>query len=215
MSIQRSILVVEDDSLLRNLLASKLAADGFLVATAQNAAEAKVQAKKIDPDLAVLDIELGDGPNGIELAQILTGEHNGLAIVFLTNLPEPKLIGVENKRIPKTAAYLQKSRILDPKVLTDAIEAALREKVSANYRHDRSANHKFSKLSRSQLEVIRLLADGYSPNQIAQERGTTVRAVRNLLNRAMNAAGISENSEGNLRAIAVREYIKVSSGDRD
>lgn len=215
MSIQRSILVVEDDPLLRNLLASKLAADGFLVATAQNAAEAKTQAKKIDPDLAVLDIELGDGPNGIDLAQMLAQENHGLAVVFLTNLPEPKLIGVENKRIPKSAAYLQKSRILDPNVLTDAIEAALREKVGNSYRHDKSANHKFTKLSRSQLEVMRLLADGYSPNQIADKRGTTVRAVRNLLSRAMEAAGITEQSEGNLRAIAIKEYIRVASGARD
>jgi DNA-binding NarL/FixJ family response regulator len=210
MSIQRSILVVEDDPLLRSLLASKLAADGFMVATAANAAEAKTQAKKVDPDLAVLDIELGDGPNGLELSQMLSAMNQGIAFVFLTNLPEPKLIGLDSKKIPKSAAYLQKGRMLDPKLLSEAIEAALREKVGSEFRHDKTAKHQFSALSRSQLEVMRLLASGLSPNQIAEQRGTTVRAVRNLLARALQAAGLSENLEGNARAIAIREYLKVA-----
>lgn len=210
MAIQRSILVVEDDPLLRSLLASKLAADGFMVATAANASEAKTQAKKVDPDLAVLDIELGDGPNGIELSQMLSAMNQGIAFVFLTNLPEPKLVGLDPKKIPKTAAYLQKSRMLDPKLLSEAIESALREKVGTEFRHDKSAKHQFSSLSRSQLEVMRLLASGLSPNQIAEKRGTTVRAVRNLLARALEAAGLSDNLEGNARSIAIREYLRVA-----
>lgn len=210
MAIQRSILVVEDDPLLRNLLASKLAADGFLVATASNAAEAKLQARKLDPDLAVLDIELGDGPNGIELAEMLAQSNSGIAFVFLTNLPEPKLLGLNPKRVPKTAAYLQKGRMLDPKLLGNAIEAALREKVSSEFRHDKSASHEFSSLSKSQLDVIRMLASGLSPNQIAEQRGTTVRAVRNLLSRALEASGFGLHLEGNARAIAIREFLKVA-----
>lgn len=210
MAIQRSILVVEDDPLLRNLLASKLAAEGFLVATAANASEAKSQAKKVDPDLAVLDIELGDGPSGLELARILSSQQSGIAFVFLTNLPEPKLLGFDSKEIPKSAAYLQKGRMLDPKLLGDAIEAALREKVGAEFRHDKTANHAFSSLSRSQLAVMRSLAQGLSPNQIAEQRGTTVRAVRNLLARALQSAGLGDHPEGNARAIAIREFLKVA-----
>ncbi len=69
--VERKILVVEDESLLRNLIANLLESEGFLVQSAGSAVEAKRVAKLFDPDLALLDIELGDGPNGLDLAESL------------------------------------------------------------------------------------------------------------------------------------------------
>ncbi|MEY4981097.1 MAG: hypothetical protein RL174_435, partial [Actinomycetota bacterium] len=54
----RKILVVEDEPLVRSLIASKLTADGFWVASAATAAEARRLAESTEPDLALLDIEL-------------------------------------------------------------------------------------------------------------------------------------------------------------
>ena len=65
------VLVVEDEPLVRALLTSLLEADGFQIKSASNAAEARSATKDFDPRVAILDIELGDGPSGIDLAHIL------------------------------------------------------------------------------------------------------------------------------------------------
>jgi len=67
---ERKVLIVEDEQLLRTLIADVLVAEGFVVQTAGTAAEARKVADDFDPDVALLDIELGDGPNGIDLAGI-------------------------------------------------------------------------------------------------------------------------------------------------
>ena len=81
-NVERKILVVEDESLLRNLIANLLESEGFLVQTAGSAVEAKRVAKLFDPDLALLDIELGDGPNGLDLAESLLALYPGLSVFF-------------------------------------------------------------------------------------------------------------------------------------
>ena len=65
---QRNIVVVEDDDLLRSLLADSLERAGFRVTTAANAADARRAIHTADPDAVVLDIDLGQGPNGFDIA---------------------------------------------------------------------------------------------------------------------------------------------------
>ena len=219
MSISRSVLVVEDEALIRNLVAGQLKAEGFEVHTAASAAEARKLVDTMDPDVALLDIELGFGPTGIDLATILRKQDPGIAIVFLTHLPEPKLVGIENRMIPKNAAYLVKDRISDPGQLTQAIEAALRDRVTDELRDYKSASSKFSNVSRSQLQVIQAIANGASNHDIAEQRGTTVRAVENLIKRAFESAGLltEENSDNrvHLRVAAAKEYLRAIGKLRD
>ena len=68
--------------LTHDLIANLLESEGFLVQTAGSAVEAKRVAKLFDPDLALLDIELGDGPNGLDLAESLLALYPGLSVFF-------------------------------------------------------------------------------------------------------------------------------------
>ena len=206
----RKVVVVEDEPLIRGLISANLEADGFVVRTAGNSAEAREVAEDFDPDIAILDIELGDGPTGVDLALILRRKHPEIALVFLTHIPEPRVVGIDNKSIPKNAAYLVKDRIADPGVLRKAIEAAVRERVSKDFRDDKNLEHSLSEVSRSQLAVLQMVALGMNNQQIAAERGTTVRAVENLVKRAFEAAGIDAESTTNPRVTAAREFIKVA-----
>ncbi|MEN9731652.1 MAG: hypothetical protein RL488_962 [Actinomycetota bacterium] len=205
----RKVLIVEDEPLLRSLIAANLERDGFQVAAVGSAVEARKVVKDFDPDVALLDIELGDGPTGVDLALILRRQIPAIALVFLTHIPEPRVVGIDNKKIPKNAAYLNKERIADPGVVIDAIEAALRDKVRANFRDDKK-EHPLVDVSRSQLAVLQMVALGMSNAEIAKERDTSVRAVENLVKRAFIAAGIDPEAGGNPRVTAAREYIKVA-----
>jgi DNA-binding NarL/FixJ family response regulator len=206
-------LVVEDESLLRALIMTALESDGFVVRGAANAAEARSIADDFDPDVALLDIELGNGPSGIDLSMVLRKTNPEIALVFLTHIPEPRVVGVDNKAIPRHAAYLVKDRVAEPGMVKSAIEAALRDRVGREFRDDKKT-HQLSEVSRSQLEVLKLVALGRSNTEIAESRGTTVRAVENLVKRALEAAGIN-SGEGNTRVVAAREFIKVAGLPHD
>jgi two-component system nitrate/nitrite response regulator NarL len=162
----RKVLVVEDDALLRSLIASNLVANGFIVETTDNAASARKIADDFDPDVALLDIELGNGPTGIDLALVLRKNMPEIDLVFLTHIPEPRVVGVDNRKIPKNAAYLAKDRITDPKMLSMAIDAALRGRAGREFRDDKR-DYPLAELSRSQLAVLQRVALGMSNTEIA------------------------------------------------
>lgn len=207
---ERSVLVVEDEPFVRGLVAEKLRGNGFKVEVASTAAEARKIAANTDIDIVVMDIDLGPGPSGLDLGIALHKMRPELALVFLTHVPEPRIYGVDVKSVPKNAAYLLKERLSDPNVLNDAIEAALRDRVGPEFRDDLKPSHPLMNVSKTQLDVLRMIAKGLSNQQIAEERGTTLRAVENLVNRAIAAAGIDAKSKTSARVIAVREFIRIA-----
>jgi len=210
MPLQRTIVVVENESLLRDLIARSLETAGFDVSTAANAADAKRAVKATDPDICVVDIELGPGPNGFDLADYLAREAPDVGVVFLTNLPDPRFADRDTKTLTQKQAYLRKSQLVDSKELIEAINAVLMEVDVDHYRHDQNLERPLAALSRRQISVLKLVAEGHSNNQIAEERGTTVRAVEGMVSRIFTALGVDAQGVGNARVEATRMYLSAA-----
>jgi DNA-binding NarL/FixJ family response regulator len=210
MPLQRTIVVVENESLLRDLIARSLETAGFDVSTAANAADAKRAVKATDPDICVVDIELGPGPNGFDLADYLAREAPDVGVVFLTNLPDPRFADRDTKTVTQNQAYLRKSQLVDSKELIEAINAVLKEVDVDQYRHDQNQTRPLAGLSRRQISVLKLVAEGHSNNQIAEERGTTVRAVEGMVSRIFTALGVDAQGVGNARVEATRIYLSAA-----
>jgi DNA-binding NarL/FixJ family response regulator len=210
MPLQRTIVVVENESLLRDLIARSLETAGFEVSTAANAADAKRAVKATDPDVCVVDIELGPGPNGFDFAEYLSREAQDVGVVFLTNLPDPRFANRDVKVITQNQAYLRKSQLVDSKELIEAVNAVLKEQDVDKFRHDQNLERPLAELSRRQISVLKLVAEGYSNNQIAEERGTTVRAVEGMVSRIFVALGVDAQGVGNARVEATRMYLSAA-----
>src|SRR6185369_13853102 len=58
------ILVADDDNNFREVVVTKLTASGFDVTPAKSGDEALAKAKEVQPDLALLDINMPPGPSG-------------------------------------------------------------------------------------------------------------------------------------------------------
>jgi two-component system phosphate regulon response regulator OmpR len=82
------ILVVDDDTRLRELLRSFLSRNGFRVSTAGHAAEARERLQALDFDLIVLDVMM-PGETGLEFAVELR-KSNEVPILMLTAMVDPK-----------------------------------------------------------------------------------------------------------------------------
>lgn len=202
----RHVVVVENEPLMRDLIGKTLEASGFRVTTAANAADAKRVHAAVDPDAMVIDIELGPGPDGFDLAAAVTTASPEIAIVFLTNLPDPRLVGKDARNIPKNAAYLRKSNLVDASELVSALNAVLKNEDPSKFRHDLDSMRPLAKLSRKQLEVLKQISEGLSNQQIADARDTSVRAVEGMVSRIFEALNIDVKDEGNSRVDAVKKY---------
>lgn len=77
------ILLVEDDEPLRTALESALDGAGFEVRAEADGSNIQEVAVAFRPDLAILDVRLGVGPHGYQLAKILRGRSE-LPLIFLT-----------------------------------------------------------------------------------------------------------------------------------
>jgi DNA-binding NarL/FixJ family response regulator len=203
----RHIVVVENEALLRDLIGRTLEAAGFTVSTAANAADARRACLANDPDGLVVDIELGPGPDGFDFATAVTKENPEVAIVFLTNLPDPRHAGRESKVIGKHTAYLRKSNLIDANQLIDALNAVLTDQIEDIHRHDLDPNRPFANFSKKQLEVIKQIAEGMTNQQIADVRGTSVRAVEGMVSRIFEQLEIDVHASGNARVEASKKFL--------
>jgi len=91
----RTILVVDDEPILRETLAEALDADGFQVVTAADGREALARFREHHPDLVVLDLMLPE-LSGIEVCRIIRRE-SGAPILMLTakSSEVDKVVGLE------------------------------------------------------------------------------------------------------------------------
>jgi DNA-binding NarL/FixJ family response regulator len=205
----RTVLVVEDDALLRELLVSALGQRNFTVVAAASATEARDVFRATDPDGLLLDVDLGSGPNGFDLADSLLADAPSVGLVFLTALPDPRFAGRARDELPPGVAYLRKSAVYDIDILVATLDAAMRGSVNSTMRHDRDATRPFAELTRRQIEILSHVALGRTNAQIANIRGTTVKAVEETVTRVFAALGIQAETEGNLRVAAVRRLLET------
>jgi DNA-binding NarL/FixJ family response regulator len=206
----RSVLVVEDDRLTLGLLAEILTQSGFVVGAAASVAAARRMWDQMDPDAVVLDVDLGPGVNGFDLADAFLASRPELAVLFLSNLPDARFAGRSAASLPPGAGYVRKDRLADPQALVTALDAVLRGIAAQTPHDDRDPARPLAGLSRTQIEVLRMVAMGMSNQRIALERGTTTRAVHNVISRAMAAIGAVEAEEGSTRVNAAREFIRAA-----
>ncbi|SVB41174.1 uncharacterized protein METZ01_LOCUS194028 [marine metagenome] len=114
------VLVVDDDRRLRVLLRDFLAENGFLVATADDAVDARTKLYHLDFDVIVLDVMM-PGENGIKFMQELRIKSD-IPILLLTAMDEieDRIIGLESG----ADDYLAKP--FEPRELVLRLNAVLR-----------------------------------------------------------------------------------------
>ena len=202
---RRRVLIVEDDAFTRTLLAELLQAHGFETAEHASALGALREFEEFDPDVLVVDIQLGEPPNGAQLAYALHARAPYLGIVVVSQYPSPTS-AVGASPLPPGTAFVHKSRIESANVLLDAIESVLDDRVTPALLVAERDGSVLARCSVTQIEILRLIALGYSNERIARERGTTVRAVEQIVHRTYVRLGLDGDGESSVRVLAARTY---------
>jgi putative two-component system response regulator len=84
------VLVVDDDELVRGVLARIAAAAGFSCDEAGSVAEARARLEAAEPQLVLLDVHL-PGESGLTLAREIAGRHAGPAVIMVSGADDPEV----------------------------------------------------------------------------------------------------------------------------
>lgn len=206
----RRLLVVEDEPLMASLLSEALEGYGFAVRIAPDVLAAREAVKEFDPDGALIDISLGAGPSGLDLAHVLSKQRPDIALLILTKHADARAAGWAPGEIPETCGFLRKDRVRDTEYLLTQLESVLTDRAH-QVRDDLDDANPLSKLNPRQLEVLRLMAMGYTNEFIAQYTGSSISSVERWVMQVFRALGLDSRGTLNPRVEAVRIFIASSS----
>lgn len=208
------VLIVEDDDFTRTLLVTAVRALGHdCVGDCATAADAMRIASAHAPDLALLDLDLGDGPTGVDLGHALRGRDPAIGLVILSSYEEPRLLGVR-LQIPDRAVYLVKQSIGDPDSLGRALRIAADPTVHTAASTPPAREKRSAALSDGQVEIMRLVAAGYTNAEIGRRRYMTEHAVGKAVARLVKQLELDLAPGDNPRILIAQAYFAMTGSAR-
>lgn len=200
------LLIVEDDNFARATLTGGLSALGYPIVLATGAAnQALASLTDQEADVAVLDLDLGPGPSGLDLATMLRKRKPTIGIIFLTSYSDPRFLASGFDQLPVGARYLTKSTLTNIGVLTNLINQTFAYPLKTSQKPPKVQ----PKLSEKQLTILKLLAEGKTTSQIAEKLEISVKAVEGIISRLNQNLGLAELGNENRRVQLVRAYYRL------
>ncbi len=196
------IIVVDDHDIVRAGIVSYINEhdDLDVVGEAADAAGALAVAAATEPDVAVLDVRLGDD-SGIEVCRDIKAERPETAVIMFTSFADGEAL--EAAMLAGANGYLLKRISLDE--LTDGIRRAAAgdtlldrdasELLSRRLSGDVDPDPRLAKLSPQERNVLRLIAQGRTNRQIAEELSLAEKTVKNYVSNLLRKLDMRRRSE--------------------
>jgi DNA-binding NarL/FixJ family response regulator len=198
------LVLVEDHQALREGLELLLDREGLtVIGTAGTADEGRTLVEQLAPDVALVDIRLGDD-SGIKLTADLVDADPGRRIVLYTGSADVDLLisGLDSG----ARGYALKDGA--PSELTAALSTVARGETYVDPRLrkallSRRATHSQQVLSKRERQIMDLLAQGLTGEQVADRLVLSSETVKTHIRNAM--AKLEANTRVHAIAIALRE----------
>ena len=203
---QIRVLLVEDHDFTRATVAASLRSEQCkVVASVPSARDALRAIEDHQVDCAVIDLNLGMGPNGLDLAHRLRDQDPNIGIVLLTTFKDPRLLVSDGRPLPIGAVYLVKDDVRSTSQMREAIDTALTNVKTKDKRREPSRPTRLP-LTDTQMEILRMVVAGLTNAEIAERRGVTARAVQTAMTRILANAQIQSDPSVDVRVQLVKYY---------
>ena len=201
------VLIVEDDGLTRSSVASSLRLEGLdVVGEADSASSAISLAREHEPEVAILDLDLGAGPNGADIALALRRMRPEIGIVVLTTYDSPRLIADQAPELPLRTVFMRKRDVQSVQDLVEAVHTSLRP-TGAPVVQRPGATDLFTD---AQIAIMRAVAEGLTNAEIARRREVSERAVEQMMRRIAIRLGLPADSSLNQRVQITRAFLEMT-----
>ena len=193
------ILIVDDHPLVRHGLASLIGpqSDLAVCGEATTPAEALAAIQRLRPDLAVIDLTLGDA-DGLDLVKTIAARHRDVAVLVCSMHPESAYAeralragarGYVMKQEPDEVLLAAVRRVLSGQI---HVSEAVASRMLLKLVNPRAASApSVDQLSDREYEVFRLIGRGVGPSDIARQLGVSVKTIethREGIKRKLNLA---------------------------
>lgn len=200
------ILIIEDDALIRSSLSTALHSLGIeVVGTGATAREALNLVTEHKPDVALLDMDLGVGPNGIDISNAIRKQLPGIGLVFLSSFSSPKF-APNYEQMPIGSRFLTKGEMSDMQMLVNRILQAKKYPLI----HDSSKRNDEIELTSQQVTLLKYLAEGLTTSEIASRLSISEKGVEANIARLQTILDVHKSSEKNLRVSLARAYFRLT-----
>ena len=185
-----SLLLVEDDAMVRSWVRLSLRASEFRVtAEASSAVEALELLDAVEPDFLLVDYHLPDH-RGTELVRELRRRGVTAPAVLMTANHERGF----NETARDAGAQGSVLKTGSPIELLEALRTVLTGRPAFDPRHPRRDPGRAA-LSPREREVLSLVAEGATNQEIAKELGIGVETVKTLLGRTFSKLGVQRRAQ--------------------
>lgn len=208
------VLIVDDHTVFCEALSSLLTIKGEVdvVGIASNAEDAFKKVKQLNPDVVLMDIELKDS-DGIQTTRIIKEKHPDTEVIILTMHTDEQYLleaiqagakGYILKDFPSSLLLEAIKYVAEGKSLFDPTSSSrvLNELKFLLNKKRQLTGEKDSSLSKREVEILKLIAEGYTNKEIAQKLYLSEHTVRNHI------SNIFLKLNCNTRAKAVLEAFK-------
>jgi len=205
----KKLLILENDIFAANFMKASLTQYDFTsIEIANTAASAMKLFQELKPLACLLDIEIGVGPNGIDVARAMRKLNPNIGLVFLTSVQDPRLIDLKGLMLPTGCFYMAKNSIKDPSEIAQALEDSLLEAKLHSPCQIRGSVPQFD-LSEGQYELIRFIAEGLSNREIAARKVVTIKSAENSIARLAKKLNIKDLTTNSQRVLIAKKYFEM------
>lgn len=201
----RRVLLVEDDAFTRMTLATVVESLGHrVVGQSGTVVSGMDAARTARPDVAIVDLDLGPGPTGVDVAHGLRGLLPEIGIVILSSYADVRVMGKRARPLPEGASFLSKQDLAESRILDEVIRASVDGGVMSTWLAS-SVD-----LTDQQLELMRLVASGLSNDEIARRLWLEEPSVRRAITRILRKLKIPTDDATNARVQLTRAYAQLA-----
>jgi DNA-binding NarL/FixJ family response regulator len=205
------VVLADDQTLVRQGIRGllELVGDFNVVGEAEDGDEAVRKIVDLHPNVALLDVRM-PGMGGLAAVRVLREKGDSTPIVLLTTFDDDAVL-LEAVRIG-VAGFLLKD--VDVEDLAQVLRAAAAGETMAlpvvSERAERGARHVGAEFAASELpeeltprelEVLRLIAGGFSNREIAHALGTAEGTVKNQASSVLSKRGVRDRTRAVLKAL--------------
>ena len=212
-----NVLVCDNKSLFREILVSALDKEPMIniIGAAATGLEAVELSKQTEPDVILMDIELGAGANGIVTASDIQEAFPDTGIVVLSSHRDKEFLATFLDKGTSGWSFLLKQSISDIHSLSRAIESAAAGQVTMDptvmldlLPRQRSV---LERLTHNQMEALMFISSGYADAAISEELQIDENLIEPLLQTIYTDLHIDESESVDQRVQATLLYLQETA----
>ena len=203
-----NVMIADDHSMIREGLKQLLELEGEfeVIAEACDGVECIEKLKDVKPDILLLDINMPK-MNGLEVLQKIKELKYKVKVLVLTVHNEVEYllkavdIGVNGYLLKDSESAELKKAILSVVNGEDYIQPSLIPVLNAKMIDRNKDNEKIEKLTKREIQVLKLLSIGKLNRQIAEELDISERTIKNHVSNIFKKIGVKDRTQAAVFAI--------------